>query len=128
MSGTSHVLSIIPTTKESEMAQVKVKVTVDTNGSPTKIEYFPKEILIKHGKETIEWTQAEGSADFAFAALAFDHPNPFSDVVVNDRMITALDDNHATEDHRYAVLIRIDKKYYSSKSGLANGGPIIRNK
>lgn len=104
----------------------KVIVTVDTAVSPPKFTFTPMTLPIRTRKETIHWERA--AANYRFAALAFDHTNPFSNIVVTDEKSTADDDNQREEDHAYVVLISIEGKYYSSKNLTMGGqGPIIRN-
>jgi plastocyanin len=105
-----------------------VTVTVDTTVSPPKISFAPDPVPIGPGKtETIQWTRAK--ANFTFAALAFDHKNPFSNVVVQDSALSADDNNQKKEDHLYVVLVKVNGTYYSSKDGsiMGNSGPTIRN-
>jgi len=101
-----------------------VTVTLD-NSVPPNFSFSPDPV-VDHGKATISWVQ--GSANFEFAALAFDHLNPFQNVVVTDREITAVDDNQVREDHKYSVLVKVNHVYYSSLGGgMGAGGPTIRN-
>jgi len=104
-----------------------VTVTLDTSVSPPKFTFKPDPVDINPGTETIHWTRA--SANFTFAALAIDHPNPFSNVIVHDDELTAYDDNHLVAHHNYNVLVKANGTYYSSKEGhiLTGGGPTIRN-
>jgi hypothetical protein len=104
-----------------------VIVTFDPNATP-QFSFTPDPIPITAPKETIHWKQPTGSK-FTFAALAVDHRNPFSDVVVQPTEITADDDNDKN-DHNYVVLVKANNTYYSSKDGYKtkSGGPTIRNK
>jgi hypothetical protein len=103
-----------------------VIVTFDPNAKQ-KFSFTPDPIPITAKTETIHWTQPPGS-NFTFAALAFDHPNPFSNVVVHPTEITAKDDNDK-KDHNYIVLVEANNTYYSSKDGYKTrtGGPTIKN-
>jgi hypothetical protein len=101
-----------------------VTVTLD-NSVPPNFAFSPDPV-VDPGKATISWVQ--GSSNFDFAALAFDHPNPFQNVVVSATGITAVDDNQRPEKHKYSVLVKVNHVYYSSEGGLTGGGgPTIRN-
>jgi len=102
-----------------------VTVTLD-NSVPPNFYFNPDPVPVDRGNATITWVQ--GSTNFSFAALAFDHPNPFSNIVVTPMQITADDDNEAKKDHRYAILVSVNGTYYSSRpGGIGAGGPTIRN-
>ncbi len=104
-----------------------VIVAFDPNATP-KFTFTPDTIPITAKRDTIHWIQARGS-NFNFAALALDHPNPFSNVIVQATKITAVDDNHRKEDHIYSILVEANNEYYNSKDDpkTRTGGPIIRN-
>lgn len=107
------------------MANVTVTVTLDGNGVPSNYDFNPPTLNIPKS-DTIHWTQ--GSANFAFAALVFAEKNPLQNVVVTDATITADDNYKGSEKHDYSILIRVGKKYYSSRTGgIGAGGPTIRN-
>jgi hypothetical protein len=111
-------------TRRGKMANVTV--TFNPNGK-IKFSFAPNPVPVNPGKETIKWTRA--GANFTFAALAFDHPNPFSNIIVHDKEITADDVNNATEDHVYFVLVNANGTYYNSKDDptIHTGGATIRN-
>ena len=104
-----------------------VIVTFDPTATP-KFIFKPDTIPVTAKKETIHWIQAPGS-HFSFAALALDHSNPFSNVIVQATTITADDDNHRKEEHKYSILVKANNEYYNSKDDprTRTGGPIIRN-
>lgn len=106
-----------------------VEVTLDTSVPPTFSFNPPGALQVPPGKTTITWVPGPGSAKFSFAALAFDHQNPFSNVVVKDAGITADDDNHHREEHKYSVLVKVNGTYYNSKDTPITlpGGPTIKN-
>jgi plastocyanin len=104
-----------------------VTATLDTSGSSPRLYFEPESVEVDAKADTITWT-AKGSG-FSFAALAFDHPNPFSNIVVKDDSIRADDTNQKREDHPYWILYKVGETYYSSKGGpFKNGGPTIRNR
>ena len=106
-----------------------VELTLDTS-VPPKFSFNPPGALqVPPGKTTISWVPGKGSAKFSFAGLTFDHPNPFCNVVVKDTGITADDDNHHPEVHKYSVLVSVNGRYYNSKDapGPLPGGPTIKN-
>lgn len=108
------------------MADPKVTVTLDNN-VPPNFSFTPDPVEVERGMATIHWVR--GSNNFSFAALAVDHPNPFSNIVVKDLEITADDVHQVPELHRYSVLVSVNGVYYSSRpGGMGAGGPTIRNK
>lgn len=106
-----------------------VTVIVDTSVSPPAITLDPVVLPITGKKETIHWVPMPGvTPNFKFAALAFDHKNPFSNIVVTDSKITADDDNQRKEDHSYSVFVNVRGTYFSSGPHVMISGPTIRNK
>jgi hypothetical protein len=103
-----------------------VKVMVDTSTSPPTFSFVPLVLVVDQNyKDVVHWDRV--GSNFEFAALAFDHPNPFRDIVVTDAEITAIDTHPSKEDHAYSILIRVGKQYFSSADTLRAPGPIIRN-
>jgi hypothetical protein len=110
------------------MAKLYTVTLTLKNGVPPTFDFSPAP-EVDPGKATIRWVPGPSSAKFTFAALAFDHPNPFSNVVVKDAGITADDDNHHREEHKYSVLVEVNGTYYNSKDAPwpVPGGPTIKN-
>jgi hypothetical protein len=105
----------------------KVTLTLTKDVPPTFD--FGRDPKVARGKANIRWVRGPGSAKFAFVALAFDHRNPFSNVIVKDAGITADDDNHRRETHKYSVVVCVNHTYYDSKDCITTqpGGPTIKN-
>ena len=110
------------------MAKLYTVTLTLNNAVPPTFDFSP-DPEVDPGKATIRWVPGSGSVRFSFAALTFDHPNPFSNIVIKDAGITADDDNHHREWHKYSILVKVNGTYYNSKDGAVTtpGGPTIKN-
>jgi hypothetical protein len=104
-----------------------VTVTFDANAKKAKFTFVPYEVSITAITDTILWNKDPNSI-FKFVALAIDHQNPLSDVIVQPTTITAIDANDKAT-HMYSVLVKANGTYYNSKDDptTMTGGPTIKN-
>ena len=103
-----------------------VKVMLDPTMRPA-VTLDPDPLDIDCHGETIHWVPADSTSTFTFVALVFNKENPFCNVVVTQKEITARDSNQCRQDHNYHIWVTDNGKYYSSEGGLTGGGPTIRN-
>lgn len=106
-----------------------MRVILDSSATPPVI-IIPKRRSIPKGAQKIEWTPI-ANEDFAFTSLTpLDHPNPFSNIVVQSSMITSDYSNTTSGEYGYTIVVtstRDGEKYSSEVIGGGGGNATIKN-
>jgi hypothetical protein len=90
-----------------------LQVKLDTSATPPVTVIPAPPTNINRGNQTITWTRFANQT-FTFKSLAFTTQlNPFT-VALGDTQVTATENNQATGDYSYVIVVTLANRDYSS--------------
>jgi hypothetical protein len=99
---------------------IQIQVKLDTSANPP-VTMVPNQPSVNRGNNTIEWTPF-AQESFTFVSLTGLSANPpFSGLTVTSSKITIQDDNSATGDYPYSIMVLYNGMEYSSESSVHAG-------